>query len=161
MRRRLERAREHLLREQARAQRHLRALAQALVDLGLPETVAAELEWRLKTLGKLLGKIFGLMFPTLFGCQTTAELSRVRCWDKNLPRKLLGALPKRQCVRRLQRVGQALLAHVAIHHRGTMLVAGQRPYVFHLRDGRRVTGRELVSRADWPWRESPQVPRVR
>jgi hypothetical protein len=70
--RRLERARTHLQREQARAQRHLQASEQALVDVGLPETLAAELEWRLNTLGKLLGKIFGLMFPTLFGrnCST-------------------------------------------------------------------------------------------
>jgi hypothetical protein len=43
-RRRCEQARAHLQREQARAQRDLRALEQALVDLGLPETLAAELE---------------------------------------------------------------------------------------------------------------------
>lgn len=107
-RRRLERAREHLQREQALAQRHLRALEQALVDLGLPQRWAADLEWRRQTLGKLRGNIFGLMFPTWFGCQTTAELSRVRRWDKNLPGKLLGALPTRKWVRRWHRVGQAL-----------------------------------------------------
>jgi hypothetical protein len=49
-----------------------------------------------------------------------------------------------------------LLAHVALQHRGTMLVEGKSPYVFHLLDGRRVTGRELVSRADWPGRDSPR-----
>ena len=114
-RRRLEHAREHLKREQVRAQRHLRALEQALVDLGLPETLAAELEWRLKPMGKLLGKIFGLMFPTLFGCQTTSELTRVRLWDKNLPGKLLGALPKRKWVRRWQRIGQELLVRLWRH----------------------------------------------
>lgn len=54
-----------------------------------------------------------------------------------------------------------LLAHVALQHHGTMLVEGKRSYLFHLRDGRRVTGRELMSRADWPWRDSPQVPRLR
>jgi hypothetical protein len=111
-RRRIERARAHLQREQARAQRHLRALEQAMVDLGLPETLVAELEWRLQTMGKLLGKIFGLMFPTLFGCQTPSELSRVRLWDKNLPSKLLGALPKRKWVRHLQRMGQELLVQL-------------------------------------------------
>jgi len=82
-RRRLQKAREHLLREQARAQRHLRTLEQALVDLGLPETLAAEVEWRLKALGKLLGKLFGVMFPAVFGCRTAYELTRVRGWDKN------------------------------------------------------------------------------
>jgi hypothetical protein len=54
-----------------------------------------------------------------------------------------------------------LLAHVALQHHGTMLVEGKRSYVFPLRDGRRVTGRELMSWADWPWRDSPQVPRLR
>jgi hypothetical protein len=103
--RRLERARTHLQWEQARAQRHLQALEQALVDVGLPETLAAELERRLNTMGKLLGKIFGLMLPTLFECQTVAELTRVRSWDKNLPGSLLGALPKRKWVRQLQHWG--------------------------------------------------------
>jgi len=290
-RRRLQKAREHLLREQARAQRHLRTLEQALVDLGLPETLAAEVEWRLKALGKLLGKLFGVMFPAVFGCRTAYELTRVRGWDKNLPGKLLSALPRQKWVRQLQHRGQdllatlwrqvedkspatrsrwqwtwvgddsvfkkygqqlglvgtwysgqehrvrlgidglllvvvigegklvipvdftvrrpdpvgpgapcrdkltwlhvmldrtwaalqrrcrrlppplvvadswfgdsKLLAHVALHHRGTMLVEGKSTYVFHLLDGRRVTGRELVSRDDWPWRDSPQVPQVR
>jgi hypothetical protein len=54
-----------------------------------------------------------------------------------------------------------LLAHVARHHHGTLLVEGKRTYVFEVRDGRRVTGQELVSRDDWPWRDSPQVPRGR
>lgn len=53
------------------------------------------------------------------------------------------------------------LAHVALHQRGTRLVEGKSTDVFHLRGGCRVTGRELLSRADWPWRDSPQVPRVR
>jgi hypothetical protein len=53
------------------------------------------------------------------------------------------------------------LAHVALHQHGPLLVEGQSPYVFHLRDGGRVTGRELLSRLDWSWRDSPQVPRVR
>jgi hypothetical protein len=290
-RRRLQKAQDYLQREQARAQRHLRALEQALVDLGLPETLAVEVEWRLKILGKLLGKIGGVMFPTVFGCRTAYELSRVRGWDKNLPGKILGALPKQKWLRQLQHRGQDLLAtlwhhveekspatrsrwqwtwlgddsvfkksgqqlglvgtwysgqehrvrrgidglllvvvigegklvipvdftvrrpdpvgpggpcrdklrwlhvmldrtwaalqrlrlrlpaplvvadswfgdsklraHVALHHRGTMLVEGKSTYVFQLRDGRRVTGQELVSRADWPWQDSPQVPRVR
>jgi hypothetical protein len=68
----------------------------ALADVGLPETLAAELEWRRQTRGKLLGQIFGLMFPTVFGCQTTSELTRVRLSDKHMPGTPLGALPKRK-----------------------------------------------------------------
>ena len=83
--RRLRKYRERLQQEQTRAQRFLQGLEQALGDLGLPATLAAEVEWRLKAQAKLLSKIFGLMFPTVFGCRTTYELSRVRGWDKNLP----------------------------------------------------------------------------
>jgi hypothetical protein len=108
--RRSQKYRERLQREQARAQRSLEALEQALIDLGLPETVAAEVQWRLKTVGKLLGKIFGLMFPTVFGCRTHHELSRVRNWDKHMPCQLLGALPKQKWLRQLQHRGQDLLA---------------------------------------------------
>ena len=45
------------------------------------------------------------MFPPLFGCRTNAELCRVRGWDKNLPARLLGALPKRSWIKRLRRLG--------------------------------------------------------
>ena len=61
--RRLQKARERLQREQARAQRALQALEDALVELGLPGSVAEEVEWRLQTQQQLLGKIFGMMFP--------------------------------------------------------------------------------------------------
>jgi DDE superfamily endonuclease len=285
--RRRQKARDHLQRAQARAQLHLQALEQALVDLGLPETLAVEVEWRLKALGTLLGKIFGVMFPTLFGCRTAYELTRVRGWDKNLPGKILSALPKHKWVRQLQHRGQELLAtlwhrvedkspatrsrwqwtwvgddsvfkkygqqlglvgtwwsgqehrvrlgidglllvvvigdgklvipvdftvrrpdpvgpghpcrdklawlrvmldrtwaalqrrrlrlpvplvvadswfgdskvmaSVALQQHGTLLVEGKRTYVFHLSDGRRVTGHELLSQAHGPWRDSAQL----
>jgi hypothetical protein len=51
---------------------------------------------------KLLGKIFALMFPTLFGCINAYELTRTRGWDKNLPSRILGALPKRSWLKRLR-----------------------------------------------------------
>jgi hypothetical protein len=35
----------------------------ALVELGLPETLAEELQWRLQAQQKLLGKLFAMMFP--------------------------------------------------------------------------------------------------
>ena len=49
------------------------------------------------------------MFPTLFGCRSAYELTQVRVWDKNLPGRLLGALPKQKWIRQLQQRGQALL----------------------------------------------------
>jgi hypothetical protein len=84
-------------------------LEQALVDLGLPETMVAEVEWRLQAQVKLLGKIFGLRCPTVFGCRTVSELAQVRVWDKNYPGRILGALPKQKWLQPLQRRGQALL----------------------------------------------------
>jgi hypothetical protein len=107
--RRLRKYRERLAHEQRRAQRFLHALEQGLFDLGLPETLAAEVEWRLLAQVKLLGKIFGVMFPTLFGCRSAYELTQVRVCDKNLPGRLLGALPKQKWIRQLWQRGQALL----------------------------------------------------
>jgi hypothetical protein len=86
--RRLQKEREHFQREQTRAQRHLQALEQALEELGLPDTIVEEVQWKLQAQAKLLGKIFGLMFPTFFGCRTISELTRVRVWDKNLPGRI-------------------------------------------------------------------------
>jgi hypothetical protein len=63
MQRRCQKQRERLQREQARAQRALQALEQALVDLGLPTTIAEDMQWRLHAQQCLLGKIVGLMFP--------------------------------------------------------------------------------------------------
>src|SRR4030095_10982220 len=83
--RRLRKYRERLEHEQRRAERFLQALEQALVDLGLPETLVAEVEWRLQAQVKLLGKIFGLMCPTVFGCRTVAELTPVGVRAKNYP----------------------------------------------------------------------------
>ena len=286
--RRSQKYRERLQREQARAQRHLQVLEQALVDVGVAKTVVEEVQWRLKAVRKRLGQIFGLMFPTVFGCRTHHELARVRGWDKNLPSRILGALPKQKWLRQLQHRGQDLLAtlwrqvedkspatrsrwqwtwvvddsvfkkagqqlglvgawysgqehrvrlgidglllivvigegklvipvdftvrrpdpvgpgrpcrdtltwlqvmldrtwtawqrlglvlppplivaepaigdsqwlaHVARHQRGTAVVEGKHTYVFRLSDGRRVTGQELLTRPDWPWRDSLQLP---
>jgi hypothetical protein len=286
--RRSQKYRERLQREQARAQRHLQALEQALVEVGVAKTVVEEVQWRLKAVRKLLGKIFGLMFPTMFGCRTYHELTRVRNWDKNMPSQILGALPKQKWLRQLQHRGQDLLAtlwrqvedkspatrsrwqwtwvgddsvfkkagqqlglvgawysgqehrvrlgidglllivvigegklvipvdftvrrpdpvgpgrpcrdkltwlqvmldrtwaalqrlglvlppplivadswfgdskwlaHVAHYQRGTAVVEGKRPYVFRLSNGRRVTGQDLLTQVDWPWRDSLQLP---
>ena len=49
------------------------------------------------------------MFPPLFGCRTNTELCRVRGWDKNLPSRLLSALPKRAWLKRLRRLGVEVL----------------------------------------------------
>jgi hypothetical protein len=108
-------ARERLARDQRQAQRAAEALQQALEDLGLPETVVAEIEDRLRSQQQLLGKIVGVMFPTLFGCRTPAELCRVRGWHKNWPSRLLGALPKRSWIKRLRRLGLAVLVPLWRH----------------------------------------------
>jgi DDE superfamily endonuclease len=98
-------AQERLARDRRQAQHAAQTLEQALEDLGLPENVVAEIEGRLWSQQQLLGKIIGVMFPPLFGCRTNAELCRVRGWDKNLPSRLLGALPKRPWIKRLRRLG--------------------------------------------------------
>jgi hypothetical protein len=70
--------------------------------VGLPDDLVLEIEGRLRAQKKLLGKIFGLMFPTLFGCRSAHELTRTRGWDKNMPSRLLAALPKRSWLKRLR-----------------------------------------------------------
>jgi hypothetical protein len=107
-RRRLK-AQERLARDRRQAQHAATVLAQALQDLGLPDNLVAEREGRLRSQKKLLGKILGVMCPPLFGCRTNAELCRVRGWDKNLPARLLGALPKRSWIKRLRRLGVEVL----------------------------------------------------
>lgn len=61
--RRLQQQRARLQQEQARAQRALQALEQAVQELGLPKTVAEDVQWRLQAQQKLLGKIVGMMVP--------------------------------------------------------------------------------------------------
>src|SRR5262249_50077628 len=87
-------AQERLARDRRQAQYAAMVVEQALQDLGLRDNLVAEIEGRLRSQQKLLGKIFGMMCPPLFGCRTNTELCRVRGWDKNLPARLLGALPK-------------------------------------------------------------------
>jgi hypothetical protein len=107
-RRRLK-AHERLTRDRRQAQHAAEALEQALEDLGLPADLVAEIEGRLRSQQHLLGKICGMMCPPLFGCRTNAELCRVRGWDKNLPSRLLNALPKRSWLKRLRRLGLEVL----------------------------------------------------
>jgi DDE superfamily endonuclease len=102
-------AQERLERDRRQAQHAAEALQQALDDLGLPDDLVAEIEGRLRSQHKLLGKILGVMCPPLFGCRTNTELCRVRGWDKNLPSRLLGALPKRSWLKRLRRLGLEVL----------------------------------------------------
>jgi hypothetical protein len=61
--RRRQRERKRLQREQVQAQRCMQALEHALQELGLPATVADEVQWRLQAQQKLVGKMFGMMFP--------------------------------------------------------------------------------------------------
>ena len=102
-------AQERLARDRRQAQHAAEALQQALDDLGLPDDLVTEIEGRLRSQHKLLGKIVGMMCPPLFGCRTNTELCRVRGWDKNLPSRVLGALPKRSWIKRLRRLGLEVL----------------------------------------------------
>jgi hypothetical protein len=114
-RRRYRKAQERLARDRRQAQHAAEALQQALDDLGLPEDLVTEIEGRLRSQKKLLGNIVGVMCPPLFGCRTNAELCRVRGWDKNLPSRLLGALPKRSWLKRLRRLGLEVLVPLWRH----------------------------------------------
>src|SRR6266480_6726836 len=107
--RRYLKAQERLARDRRQAQQAARALGQALHALGLPEDLVAEIEGRLRSQHTLLGTIVGMMCPPLFGCRTNTELCRVRGWDKNIPSRLLGALPKRSWIKRLRRLGLEVL----------------------------------------------------
>jgi hypothetical protein len=100
---------ERLARDRRQAQHAAEALDQALNDLELPADLVAEIAGRLRSQQQLLGKIVGMMCPPLFGCRTNFELCRVRGWDKNLPSRLLGALPKRSWLKRLRRLGLEVL----------------------------------------------------
>jgi DDE superfamily endonuclease len=111
-------AQERLARDRRQAQKAAEALQQALADLRLPEDLVTELEGRLRSQHKLLGKIVGVMCPPLFGCRTNSELCRVRGWDKNLPSRLLGALPKRSWIKRLRRLGLEVLIPLWRHAAG-------------------------------------------
>jgi hypothetical protein len=108
-RRRYRTAQERLARDRRQAQHAAKALQQALDELGVPDALVTEIEGRLRSQHKLLGKIVGVMCPPLFGCRTNTELCRVRGWEKNLPSRLLGALPKRSWLKRLRRLGVEVL----------------------------------------------------
>src|SRR5207302_5635509 len=112
-------AQERMARDRRQAQHAAEALQQALDGLGLPEDLVAEIEGRLRSQQQLLGKIVGMMCPPLFGCRTNSELCRVRGWDKNLPARLLGALPKRSWIKRLQRLGLEVLVPLWRHAAST------------------------------------------
>jgi hypothetical protein len=113
-RRRLK-AQERLARDRRQAQHAAEALHQALDALGLPKDLVAEIAGRLRSQQQLLGKIVGMMCPPLFGCCTNTELCRVRGWDKNLPSRLLSALPKRSWIKRLRRLGLEVLVPLWRH----------------------------------------------
>jgi hypothetical protein len=108
-RRRYRTAHERLMRDRRQAQHAATALQQARDDLGLPADLVTEIAGRLHSQHTLLGKSVGRMCPPLLGCRTHCELCRVRGWDKNLPSRLLGALPKRSWLKRRRRLGLEVL----------------------------------------------------
>jgi DDE superfamily endonuclease len=106
---------QRLRQQRAQAQRYIEAIHPALADLGVPDTLVAEIKGRLQTQPQLLGKIVGIMFPTLFGCRQGHELTRVRGWHKNIPTRLWGALPKRSGLKRLRRLALEILISLWRH----------------------------------------------
>ncbi len=68
--------------------------------------------------GRRPGQAFRAEVSPLFGCRSYRELCRVRGWDPHIPGRLLGALPKRKWVTRLQRLGQDLLVRLWQHVEG-------------------------------------------
>ena len=104
---------ERLQRDHAQAQRAMEAWRKPCGTWASPTAWSWRSKARLRSQRQLLGKIVGVMFPSLFGCRTNAELCRVRGWDKNLPLRLLGALPKRSWLKRLRRLGGGARAAVA------------------------------------------------
>jgi hypothetical protein len=129
-------AHERLARDRCQAQHAAKVVEQALNDLGLPADLVAEIEGRLRSQKKLLGKIVGVMFPPLFGCRTNTELCRVRGWDKNLPSRLLGALPKHSWLKRLRRLGMDVL--VPLWHA--------------------IASKSAATRSRWQWTWIGQIP---
>ena len=75
----------------------------------LLENLVTEIADRLWIQQKLSSKICEMMFSPLFGCHTNSELCHVLGWDKNLPSRVLGALPKRSWMQRLRRLGLEVL----------------------------------------------------
>lgn len=113
-RRRLK-AQQRLQQQRTDARRYIEAIHQALEDLDFPNSLVAEIEGRLQAQQALLAQIVGIMFPTLFGARHPHELTRVRGWDKNVPAKLLRALPKRSWLKRLRRLGLEILLSIWRH----------------------------------------------
>jgi hypothetical protein len=107
--RRRKRRKWRLQEQQRQAGRHLRAIERAVADLGLEQALSRVLERKLKASHRLMSKIFGVMFPVLFGCESYPELCRVMGWDKNLPGRLLGSMPKRKWIEKLRALGQDVL----------------------------------------------------
>ena len=93
----------------AKRSRSPKPSSKLLMPWGCPKTSRPRSKGVYGVNTKLLGRIFGVMFPPLFGCRTNAELCRVRGWDKNLPSRVLSALPKRSWIKRLRRLGLEVL----------------------------------------------------
>jgi len=53
-----------------------------------------------------------------------------------------------------------LMTHVTTCQGGTLVVEGKTSSVFSLPDGRQLKGRDVLTRSDWPWRESLHQPGV-
>ena len=112
-------AQARLAQERRQAHHAAEALHQARDDVELPADLVTEIEGRVRRQKKLWGTIVEVRCPPLCGCRTNAALCRVRGWDKNLPSRLLGVLPTRSWLKRLRRLGLAVLVPLWRHAAST------------------------------------------
>jgi hypothetical protein len=105
------------------------ALQQARAALGLPAALVTESAGRRGSQHTLLGQIVGGRGPPRCGGRPHTALGRGRGWEKTLPSRVLGALPKRSWRQRLRRWG----------------LAGLVPWWRHAASTREATRRR------WPW----------
>ena len=101
-------ATERLQRDRTQAQHAAKALQQALDDLGRQRPRNRN-RWPLTESTAAVGQDhWSDVSPTVWVSYELGTV-RVRGWDKNLPSRLLGALPKRSWLKRLRRLGLEVL----------------------------------------------------
>jgi hypothetical protein len=100
---------DRLRQRQEAAQSYIRNFERSLEDLGLERRLVQSLSRKIRIQGKLMRKVFAMMFPPLFGARSYQELGRILGWSRDLPGRILGALPKARWLEKLQRLGREIV----------------------------------------------------
>jgi hypothetical protein len=79
------------------------------------ERAATGGHWEDSSGGARVKNSFEFPILTLFGSRSAYELTCVRGWDKNLPSRILGALPKRSWLKRLRKLACDVLVPLWRH----------------------------------------------